>query len=143
MLCRTASRNCSATYRMPFPLSTRSFSLELSTLEQKKTQVQSFKKGVSNSATQNSIMNTHNKTQSTYAIINYALKDSSCDSPIAKSLMLTILTSNASSSLDKVFECPHTKNDFILTHNGSIISSSRIKCNAHSQKDEDNACFHP
>ncbi|KAG5631727.1 hypothetical protein H5410_003444 [Solanum commersonii] len=32
----------------------------------KQTQVQSFKMGISNSATQDSIMNAHNKTQFTY-----------------------------------------------------------------------------
>ncbi|KAG5605662.1 hypothetical protein H5410_027154 [Solanum commersonii] len=41
----------------------------------KQTQVQSFKKGVSNSSTQESIMNIHNKIQITYAEINCALKD--------------------------------------------------------------------
>ncbi|KAG5612205.1 hypothetical protein H5410_023486 [Solanum commersonii] len=46
------------------------------------TQVQSSKKGISNSATQDSIMNAHNKTQFTHAKIKCALKDSSCDSPI-------------------------------------------------------------
>ncbi|KAG5586184.1 hypothetical protein H5410_046618 [Solanum commersonii] len=58
----------------------------------KQTQVQPFKKGVSNSATQDSIMNVHNKTQFTYAKIKCALKNSSCDSPISKNLMLTILS---------------------------------------------------
>ncbi|KAG5599830.1 hypothetical protein H5410_031200 [Solanum commersonii] len=48
----------------------------------KQTQVQLFKKGVLNSATQDSIMNAHNKIQFTYAKIKFALKDSSCDSPI-------------------------------------------------------------
>ncbi|KAG5610603.1 hypothetical protein H5410_021884 [Solanum commersonii] len=62
------------------------------------TQFQPLKKGVSNSATQDSIMNIHNKTQFTYAKIKCALKDSSCDSSITKNLMLTILSSNASSS---------------------------------------------
>ena len=77
----------------------------------KQTQVQPFKKGVSNSATEDSIMNAHNKTQFTYAKIKCALKDSSCDSPISKNLTLTILASNASSSSTIVFKCPHTKND--------------------------------
>ncbi|KAG5610919.1 hypothetical protein H5410_022200 [Solanum commersonii] len=81
----------------------------------KQTQVQPFKKGVSNNATQDSIMNAHNKTQFTFAKIKCALKDSSCDSPISKNLMLTILASNASSSSTKVFKCPHTRNDYIFT----------------------------
>ncbi|KAG5595937.1 hypothetical protein H5410_037169 [Solanum commersonii] len=72
------------------------FSLFVPFCEQ--TQVKSFKKSVSNSATQDSIMNEHNKIKFTYAKIKCALKDSSCDSPISKNLMLAILASNASSS---------------------------------------------
>ncbi|KAG5632068.1 hypothetical protein H5410_003785 [Solanum commersonii] len=72
----------------------------LNTLEQK---------DVSKSAIQDSIMNIHNKTQTTYAKINCALKDSSCDLPISTILMLTILASNASSSSTIVFKCPHTE----------------------------------
>ena len=67
----------------------------------KQTQVQPFKKGVSNSATQDSIMNAHNKTQFTYARINCVLKDSSCDTPLPKILMLAILATCASSSSTK------------------------------------------
>ncbi|KAG5575767.1 hypothetical protein H5410_055901 [Solanum commersonii] len=63
-----------------------------------------FKQGVLNSATQDSIMNAHNKTQFTYEKIKYALKDSSCDSPISTNPMLTILASNASSGSTKVFK---------------------------------------
>ncbi|KAG5580504.1 hypothetical protein H5410_051131 [Solanum commersonii] len=63
-------------------------------------------------------MNAHNKTQFTYAKIKCALKDSSCDSPISKNLMLTILASNESSSSTKVFKCPQIRNDSIFTHNG-------------------------
>ncbi|KAG5571806.1 hypothetical protein H5410_061572, partial [Solanum commersonii] len=77
----------------------------------KQTQVQPFKKGVLNSASQDSIMNEHNKTQFTYSNIKCLLKDSNCDSPISTNLMLTIVASNATI----VFKCPHTKNDFILT----------------------------
>ncbi|KAG5631365.1 hypothetical protein H5410_003082 [Solanum commersonii] len=47
--------------------------------------------------------------------IKCALKDSSCDSPIPKNLMLTILASNASSSSTKVFKYPHTRNDSLFT----------------------------
>ncbi|KAG5599598.1 hypothetical protein H5410_030968 [Solanum commersonii] len=71
--------------------------------------------GVSNSATQDSVINAHNKTQFTYANIKCALKDSSCDSLISKNLILTIRASNASSSSTKVFKCPHTRNDSIFT----------------------------
>ncbi|KAG5615089.1 hypothetical protein H5410_014913, partial [Solanum commersonii] len=83
--------------------------------------VQQFKKDVSNSATQNSIMNVQKKTQLTHARINCVLKYSSCDSQLSKILKFTILASNASSSLTKVLKCPHTKNDSIFTHNGSTI----------------------
>ncbi|KAG5585582.1 hypothetical protein H5410_046016 [Solanum commersonii] len=69
----------------------------------------SFKKDVSNSATQNSIMNVYNKAQFTHARINCILKDSSYDTPLSKILKLTILASNASSSSTKVFKCPHTE----------------------------------
>ncbi|KAG5595632.1 hypothetical protein H5410_036864 [Solanum commersonii] len=74
-----------------------------------KTQVQQFKKDVSNSATQDSIMNVHNKAQFTHARINCILKDSSYDTPLSKILNLTILDSNERSSSTKVFKCPHTK----------------------------------
>ncbi|KAG5586083.1 hypothetical protein H5410_046517 [Solanum commersonii] len=60
-------------------------------------------------------MNARNKTYFTHAQINCALKDSSCDSPISKNLMLTRFVSNASSSSIKVFKCPHTKDDSIFT----------------------------
>ena len=87
-------------------------------LSSSKTQVQQFKKDVSNSATQDSIMNVHNKTQLTHASFNCALKDSSCDTPLPKILKLTILASNASSSSTKVLKCPHKKDDSRFTHNG-------------------------
>ncbi|KAG5631984.1 hypothetical protein H5410_003701 [Solanum commersonii] len=61
------------------------------------------------------IMNAHNKIQFSYARIKCALKDSSCDSPISKNFMLTILVSNASSSSTIVFKCPHRKDDCIFT----------------------------
>ena len=38
-------------------------------------------------------MNAYNKTQLTHAGMNYALKDSSCDSPLLKMLKFTILAS--------------------------------------------------
>ncbi|KAG5596745.1 hypothetical protein H5410_037977, partial [Solanum commersonii] len=66
------------------------------------TQVQLFKKDVSNNATQDSIMDAHNKTHFTHAKINCTLKDSSCDSLLSKNIKLTILASNASSSLTKI-----------------------------------------
>ncbi|KAG5571354.1 hypothetical protein H5410_061120 [Solanum commersonii] len=53
------------------------------------------------SATQDSIMNAHNKTQLTHGRINCALKDSSCDSPLSKNLKLTLLASDASSNSTK------------------------------------------
>ncbi|KAG5631667.1 hypothetical protein H5410_003384, partial [Solanum commersonii] len=90
-------------------------------LSSSKTQFQQFKTDVSNSATQDSIMNAHKKTQLIHARINCALKDSSCDSPLSNILKFIILASNASSSSTKVLKCPHTKNDSIFTHNGSTI----------------------
>ncbi|KAG5619774.1 hypothetical protein H5410_004992, partial [Solanum commersonii] len=59
-------------------------------------------------------MNAYNKTQFTYAMINCVLKDSSCDTPLPKILMLAIL---------------------------ATCASSRIRCNAHNKKEEHNACF--
>ncbi|KAG5632284.1 hypothetical protein H5410_004001 [Solanum commersonii] len=47
-------------------------------------------------------MNAHNKTQFTYARINCALKDSNCDTPSPKILMLAILASCESSSSTKI-----------------------------------------
>ncbi|KAG5571376.1 hypothetical protein H5410_061142 [Solanum commersonii] len=63
--------------------------------------ISSFNKGVSNNATQDLIMSAHNKTQFTYARINYVLKDSSCDTPLPKILMLTNLATCASSTQPK------------------------------------------
>ncbi|KAG5605894.1 hypothetical protein H5410_027386, partial [Solanum commersonii] len=63
-------------------------------------------------------MNIHNKTQITCAKINYVLKDSSSDTPLPKILMITILATCASSSSS---------------------STKRIKCTAHTQKEEHNA----
>ncbi|KAG5581411.1 hypothetical protein H5410_052038 [Solanum commersonii] len=60
-----------------------------------------FKKGVSNIATQESIMSAHNKIQFTFARINCVLKDSSCVTPLPKILMLVILVACASSSSTK------------------------------------------
>ncbi|KAG5585684.1 hypothetical protein H5410_046118, partial [Solanum commersonii] len=99
-----------------------------------KTQVQQFKKDVSNSATQDSIMNAHKKTQLTHAKINCALKDSGYDSPFSKNLKLTILASNASSSSTKVLKFPHTKNDSIFTHIGSQFKAPKSMQCSHSQK---------
>ncbi|KAG5629716.1 hypothetical protein H5410_001433, partial [Solanum commersonii] len=55
------------------------------------TFVQQFKKDVSNCATQDSIMNVHNKAQLTHARINCILKGLSCDTPLSKIFKLTIL----------------------------------------------------
>ncbi|KAG5576896.1 hypothetical protein H5410_057030 [Solanum commersonii] len=46
-------------------------------------------------------MNAHNKTQFTYTRINCVLKDSSCDTPLPKILMLAILATCVSSSSTK------------------------------------------
>ncbi|KAG5605991.1 hypothetical protein H5410_027483 [Solanum commersonii] len=55
-------------------------------------------------------MNAHNKTQFTYARINCVLKDSNCDTPSPKILMLAILATCSSSSSTKV--CPYFPIDF-------------------------------
>ncbi|KAG5585783.1 hypothetical protein H5410_046217, partial [Solanum commersonii] len=52
-------------------------------------------------------MNAHNKTQFTYARITCVLKDSNCDTPLPKILILAILVTCASSSSTKVSKCPH------------------------------------
>ncbi|KAG5600560.1 hypothetical protein H5410_031930, partial [Solanum commersonii] len=75
----------------------------ISILEQKgivdsQSQVKLFKKGVSDSDTQVSIMNVHNKIEITHAKINCVLKDSSGDTPLPKILMLAILATCTSSS---------------------------------------------
>ena len=64
-------------------------------------------------------MNAHKNTQLTYARINCALKDLSCDLQLPKNFKLTIFASNESSSTTKVFKCPQIENDFIFTHNGT------------------------
>ena len=66
-------------------------------------------------------MNEQNKSQLTYAMINYALKDSNCDSPLSKMLKFTILAWNASSSSKKLLKCPHNKGDSMFTQSCSII----------------------
>ncbi|KAG5580498.1 hypothetical protein H5410_051125, partial [Solanum commersonii] len=59
-------------------------------------------------------MNAHNKTKFTYARITCVLKDSNCDTPLPKILMLAILRTCASSSSTKVSKCPH-ESDTMLT----------------------------
>ncbi|KAG5599983.1 hypothetical protein H5410_031353 [Solanum commersonii] len=86
-----------------------------------------------NSATQKSIINAHKKTQLTRARINCALKDSSCDSPLPNNLKLTILASNASSSLTKVFKCPHKTNDSIITQWFNCLKFQNYDQHSHSQ----------
>ncbi|KAG5580567.1 hypothetical protein H5410_051194 [Solanum commersonii] len=78
----------------------------------------SSERDVSNSATEDSIMNIHNKTQINHAKINCILKDSSSDTPLPKIHMLAILATYASSSSTKVSKCSHTKNNSIFTHWG-------------------------
>ncbi|KAG5586627.1 hypothetical protein H5410_047061 [Solanum commersonii] len=59
-------------------------------------------------------MRAHNKIQFTYAKINVNSKIQVVTSPISKSLMLTILAPNASSSSTIVFKCPHRKDNSIF-----------------------------
>ena len=88
-------------------------------LPSSKTQVHQFKKDVSNSATEDSMMNAHKKIQLTYVSINCSLIGLSCDLP--KILKFTILASDVSSSSTGVLKFPHTKNDFIFTRYSSTI----------------------
>ncbi|KAG5584870.1 hypothetical protein H5410_045304, partial [Solanum commersonii] len=129
----TASRNCSVTRRLllftadlilSFTAQHSGTKCKDKTFWRLAERFSRSKKCVSNSATQDSIMNAHNKTQFTYAKIKCALKDSSCDSLISKNLMLTILASNVSLSSTKVFKCPHIRNDSIFTHNGLQFKDS-------------------
>ncbi|KAG5615022.1 hypothetical protein H5410_014846, partial [Solanum commersonii] len=99
-----------------------------------KTQVQQFKNDVSNSTTQDSIMNVHNKTQLTYARINYILKDSTCDIPLSKILKLTILASNEilESNATLILIKKNTMHAFThrfarIFHSTTILAHSRSK----------------
>ncbi|KAG5571227.1 hypothetical protein H5410_060993 [Solanum commersonii] len=87
-----------------------------------KTQIWQSKKDVSNSATQDSTMNVHNKTQLTHATINCILKDSSCDTLLSKILKLTILALNASSSSTKLTQ---DKKGLFKACNGAEFKVSR------------------
>ncbi|KAG5576715.1 hypothetical protein H5410_056849 [Solanum commersonii] len=89
-----------------------------SNLKYLKLKIQLFRKGVSNSVTQDLIMNIHNEIQITYGNINCVVKDSSCDTPLSEILMLVISATCASSSSTKVFKCPHMKNDSVFTQRG-------------------------
>ncbi|KAG5595134.1 hypothetical protein H5410_036366, partial [Solanum commersonii] len=59
-------------------------------------------------------MNAHSKTQFTYARITCVLKDSNCDTPLPKILMLAILATCASSSSTKVSKCPHESDTVLI-----------------------------
>ncbi|KAG5631224.1 hypothetical protein H5410_002941 [Solanum commersonii] len=85
--------------------------------------IRQFKKDVSNSATQDLIINLHNKAQLTHARINCILKDSSCETPLSKILKLTILASNASSSSTKLTQ---DQKGFFKACNGAECKSSHI-----------------
>lgn len=80
-------------------------------------------------------MNAQFKTQITYALINNALKNSSCDSHLSKILKF-ILASYASSSSTKIFDFPHRNIDSIFTHNGLTFYISKIIINSHTLEDE-------
>ncbi|KAG5631423.1 hypothetical protein H5410_003140 [Solanum commersonii] len=73
-------------------------------------------------------MNAYNKTQFTYAMINCVLKDSSCDTPLPKILILAILATCASSSSTKKSDATLTLKKrnamHIFTHRFSLIFQS-------------------
>ncbi|KAG5606055.1 hypothetical protein H5410_027547 [Solanum commersonii] len=81
-------------------------------------------------------MDAYNKVQLTHAMINCALKDSNCDSPLSKMLKFTILASNASSSSTKVLKYRHIKDDSLFTQSSSTIYSFGIAYDSQTHKDE-------
>ncbi|KAG5615024.1 hypothetical protein H5410_014848, partial [Solanum commersonii] len=86
---------------------------------------QSFKKGA-NSATQDYIMNIHNKIQITYAQINCVLKDSSCDIPLPEILVLAILATceSLSSTKNATFTLKKRNTMHVFTHRFALIFQS-------------------
>ena len=87
-------------------------------------------------------MNIHNKTHTTYSRINCVLKGSSCDTPLPKILMITILATNESSSSTILSEFPHTNDDPIYSQR-VINLIFGIRRNTDTQKEEHNKCCHP
>ncbi|KAG5580176.1 hypothetical protein H5410_050803 [Solanum commersonii] len=125
----TASRNYLAKRRLLLSSPFLSFSFRASHTGTKgrvnpfdetpcQTQVQPFKKGVSNCATQDSIMNIHNNIQITYVKIKCVLKDSSYDTPYKRFSCSQYLLLVRVQARKIVSKCPHMKNDSIFTHRG-------------------------
>ena len=99
--------------------------------------------GCLKSATHDSLVNVHDKTQFTYERMNFVLKESICDTLFPKILKLAVIFSNGSSNLTRTFEFPHKNDDSIFTHKGIINKVQGDRYNTHYKKEETNACFHP
>ncbi|KAG5586061.1 hypothetical protein H5410_046495 [Solanum commersonii] len=69
-------------------------------------------------------MNIHNKTQITHAKINFVLKDSSCDTPLPKILMLAILATCGSSSSTKSLSLFSNRSSVRLTQDQKGLSKA-------------------
>ena len=76
--------------------------------------------GCLKSATHDSLVNVHDKTQFTYERMNFILKDSSCDTLLPKLLKVAVIFSNGSSNSIRTFEFPHKNDDSVFTHKGII-----------------------
>ena len=76
--------------------------------------------GCLKSATHDSLVNVHDKTQFTYERMNFVLKESICDTLFPKILNLAVIFSNGSSNLTRTFEFHHKNDDSIFTHKGII-----------------------
>ncbi|KAG5619680.1 hypothetical protein H5410_004898 [Solanum commersonii] len=61
-------------------------------------------------------MNIHNKTQITHLKINCILKDSSCDTPLPKILMLAIFDTSANQELDATLTLKKRNTTDVFTH---------------------------
>ncbi|KAG5595816.1 hypothetical protein H5410_037048, partial [Solanum commersonii] len=87
-------------------------------------------------------MSAQNKTQFTYARINCVIKDSSCDTPLPKILMLTIIGTCASSSstksqeLDATFSLKKRETQCMFSPIGLPLFSNRLSIRlTQDQKD--------
>ncbi|KAG5630079.1 hypothetical protein H5410_001796, partial [Solanum commersonii] len=76
-------------------------------------------------------MNIYNKSQSTYAKFNHVVKDSSCDTPLPKILIIAILATCENSSSTKRIICnAHTKKRntiHVFTHRFVLIFQSTFE----------------
>ncbi|KAG5577253.1 hypothetical protein H5410_057387, partial [Solanum commersonii] len=66
-------------------------------------------------------MNAHNKIQFTYARINCVLKDSNCDTPSPKILMLAIVATCANQESDTTLTLKKRNTMHVFTHRFALI----------------------